>query len=289
VSIVENKAFAAEIIGGKACVLDLRALLANGAKVNIEVQLRNLGNMDRRSLFYWCREFISGINSGQDYAELPEVIAINIIDFEFMPGINEIQTSFHLWEDQHKDKMLTDALEIHFVNMFNFRRLKEKDIINNPLHRWLTFFSKETDEETIKKIIAMDTAIGKAQEKVAYVSRDAETLRLYNMRELALMDYVSGINHARREGMQEGMAIGEQKGKVIGKQEGMVIGEQKGMAIGKQEGMAIGEQKGIAIGKQEALSEYVFKLSGKGRSIEEISELTDLSVEEVNEVLNNRE
>jgi predicted transposase/invertase (TIGR01784 family) len=193
--------------------------------------------------------------------------------------------------------MLTDALEIHFVNMFNFRRLKEKDIINNPLHRWLTFFSKETDEETIKKIIAMDTAIGKAQEKVAYVSRDAETLRLYNMRELALMDYVSGINHARREGMQEGMAIGEQKGMSIGKQEGMVIGEQKGMVIGKQEGMVIGEQKGIvigkqegiAIGKQEALSEYVFKLSGKGRSIEEISELTDLSVEEVKEVLNSRE
>jgi predicted transposase/invertase (TIGR01784 family) len=102
----------------------------------------------------------------------------------------------------------------------------------------------------------MDTAIGKAQEKVAYVSRDAETLRLYNMRELALMDYVSGINHARREGMQEGMAIGE--------------------------------QKGMAIGKQEALLEYVFKLSGKGRSIEEICELTDLSVEEVKEVLNNR-
>jgi predicted transposase YdaD len=73
------------------------------------------------------------------------------------------------------------------------------------------------------------------------------------MRELALMDYVSGINHARREGM----------------------------AIGKQEGMVIGEQK--------ALSEYVFKLSGKGKSIEEISELTDLSVEEVNKVLNNRE
>jgi hypothetical protein len=171
--------------------------LADGAKVNIEVQLRNLGNMDRRSLFYWCREFISGINSGQDYAELPEVIAVN-------------------------------------------------------------------DEETIKKIIAMDTAIGKAQEKVAYVSRDAETLRLYNMRELALMDYVSGINHARREGMQEGMVIGEQKG------------------------MAIGEQKGIATGEQKALSEYVFKLSGKGKSIEEISELTDLSVEEVNEILNKR-
>ena len=126
VTVVENKAFSAEITGGKSCVLDLRATLDNGTKVNIEVQLRNLNNMDRRSLFYWSREFVRGIDSGQDYLELPDVIAINIIDFEFMPEINDIQTSFHLWEDSYRDKMLTNALEIHFVNMFKFRRLKEK-------------------------------------------------------------------------------------------------------------------------------------------------------------------
>jgi predicted transposase/invertase (TIGR01784 family) len=100
----------------------------------------------------------------------------------------------------------------------------------------------------------MDRAIDKAHEKVAFVSRDAETLRLYNMREMALMDYVSGINHARREG--------------------------------KQEGIAIGEQRGIAIGEQKALSEYVFKLARKGKSAAEISELTDLPPEEVNGILN---
>jgi predicted transposase/invertase (TIGR01784 family) len=237
--IVENKALTADMIGGKSCVLDLRALLANGTKVNIEVQLRNLGNMDRRSLFYWSREFIGGINSGQDYEELPTVIAVNIIDFEFMHGIKEVQTSFHLWEDCYKDNMLTDALEIHFVNMFKFRRLKEKDIVNNPLHRWLAFFSKETDEATIKKIIDMDRAIEKAHEKAVYVSRDPETIRLYNMRELAQIDYVSGINHARREGM------------------------------------AIGEQKGIAIGEQKALSE-ILNLLKEGKSIEEVSRLFNL-------------
>jgi predicted transposase/invertase (TIGR01784 family) len=276
VDIVENKALTAEIIGGKACVLDLRALLANGSKVNIEVQLRNLGNMDKRSLFYWSREFISGINSGQNYEELPNVIAINIIDFDFMPGLPEVHTCFHLWEDRHKNHLLTDALEIHFVNMYQFRQLKEeeKDIVNNPLHRWLTFFSKDTNDETIKKIIEMDRAISKAHEKVAFVSRDAETLRLYSMREMALMDYVSGINHARREGI----TIGEERGIIIGEQRGIIIGEQKGIAIGKQEG--------ITIGKQETLSEYVFKLSRKGKSAAEISELTDLLPEEVNRILN---
>ncbi|MDR0683244.1 MAG: Rpn family recombination-promoting nuclease/putative transposase [Dysgonamonadaceae bacterium] len=197
-------------------------------------------------------EIIGGINAGSDYVELPDVIAVNIIDFDFMPELPDVHTCFHLWEDSHKDQLLTEALEIHFVNMYRFRQLKkeEKDIVNSSLHRWLTFFSKETDEETIKKIIEMDKAIGKAHEKVAYVSRDAETLRLYNMREMALMDYVSGINHARREGI------------------------------------AIGEQKGIAIGKQEALSEYVFKLVRKGKSVAEISELTDLPPEEVNRILN---
>ena len=90
VNIIENKTLAAEILGGKTCILDLRAVLANGAKVNIEVQLADQGNMERRSLYYWSREFVGGINSGQNYAELPEVIAVNIIDFEFMPAIDEI-------------------------------------------------------------------------------------------------------------------------------------------------------------------------------------------------------
>jgi predicted transposase/invertase (TIGR01784 family) len=51
VEILENKDIPADIIGGKSCVLDVRAALENNDLVDIEVQLRNLGNMDRRSLF----------------------------------------------------------------------------------------------------------------------------------------------------------------------------------------------------------------------------------------------
>ena len=243
VSIAENTTFSAEIIGGKSCVLDLRATLDNGTKANIEVQLRNLGNMDRRSLFYWSREFVRGIGSGQDYLETPNVIAVNIIDFEFMPEISDIQTSFHLWEDCYRDKMLTDALEIHFVNMFKFRRLKKKDIENNHLHRWLSFFSKETDEATIKKIIAMDKAIKKAHEKISYISCDEDTLRLYQMRELAQMDYNVGMKNALNEGMQKGI------------------------------------QKGRKEGRQEALSE-ILKLFKEGKSIEEVNRLFNISGED---------
>jgi hypothetical protein len=50
----------------------------------------------------------------------------------------------------------------------------------------------------------MDTAIKKVHEKVSYVSNDEKAFRLYRMRELAQMDYISGINHVRCECKQEG-------------------------------------------------------------------------------------
>ena len=251
VEIEENRALTSEIIGDKYSILDLRATTKDGVKVNIEVQLRNAGNMDRRSLFYWSREYVRGIEAGQDYGELPAVIAINIVDFDFIP-VNETHTSFHLWEDRHKDVMLTDALEIHFLSMAKFRQLGNSDIVNNRLHRWLAFFDRDTDEETLKKIIKMDSSIAKAQEKIAFVTRDKNALRDYQMREMALSDRTSSLNYARREGI------------------------------------AIGEQQGIRKGRQEALSQYVFRLLGKGKSIEEIRDLTDLPAEDLNEILNNR-
>lgn len=50
----------------------------------------------------------------------------------------------------------------------------------------------------------MDTAIYKANEKMAFLANDKETLRLYNMREMAQIDYNSGMRKARDEGKIEG-------------------------------------------------------------------------------------
>ncbi|MDR1933729.1 MAG: Rpn family recombination-promoting nuclease/putative transposase [Spirochaetales bacterium] len=213
VEILENKIFTAEILGNKSSVLDIRAVLPDGTKTNIEVQLRNLGNMDKRSLFYWCLEYIQGIEAGQDYLELPNVIAINIVNFQFINSQN-FHTTFHLWEDTDKDCLLTDALEIHFVDMAKFRRLGKKDIKQDPLHRWLSYFDKDSPPEIVEEVIKMDQAIQKAQEKVSHVSLDKEALRAYKMREMALSDWTSGINYAKQEGLQKGLQAGRQESKL---------------------------------------------------------------------------
>jgi len=95
VDIQESKYILKDIIDGKSCILDVLAVFEDGTKVNIEVQIRDEHNMDRRSLFYWSRVYSKSLNEGLDYKELSNVIAINIVDFNF-PKQGSFHTCFHL-------------------------------------------------------------------------------------------------------------------------------------------------------------------------------------------------
>ncbi|WP_157078687.1 Rpn family recombination-promoting nuclease/putative transposase, partial [Methanobrevibacter filiformis] len=81
IEIVENTEITPDVLGDKSCVLDVRAKTADGTKIEIEVQLANEYNMIKRLLYYWSREFVVNLDSGDKYQELPKVIAIGILDF----------------------------------------------------------------------------------------------------------------------------------------------------------------------------------------------------------------
>jgi predicted transposase/invertase (TIGR01784 family) len=166
VKIVENRSLSPEQLGSKAAVLDLRALAETDArkniKVNVEVQLKDLRNMTERSLYYWAREYAAGIKEGEDYGELPRVVTVNIVNFDHVK-LERFHTSFHLREDSRPEYVLTEMLEIHFLNMVRFRRLKGKGGGKSPLERWLTFFDERATEAELREAIGMEAAIGKAR------------------------------------------------------------------------------------------------------------------------------
>jgi predicted transposase/invertase (TIGR01784 family) len=212
VEILESTDLPAEMAGGKAGKLDALARLADNTKVDIEVQLANQYNMERRSLNYWARYYTRGIEAGQDYGLLPAVIGINILDFGYI-RLEEFHTSFHIYEDRHKEYMLTDALELHFLDMVKFRREREKDIENDALQRWLVYFDKHSPIKLIEEVLRMDAAIQEMQEKIEWIQRNPELFRAYLSYEKAASDEVTRINGARREGRQEGRREGKREEK----------------------------------------------------------------------------
>ena len=209
VEIIENKTFTPEVLGDKSATLDVRAVLHGTTKVNVEVQLRNKRNMERRSLFYWSREYSQSLKSGQDYMELPDVIAVNIVNYNF-PRTAHYHSCFHLREDTERDIILSGALEIHFINMVQYRK-KMRGRLDDPLGRWLAWFDAGSPPELIREAVKMDEAIQTADERIAYVTEDEESVRAYWRRQMALSDRTSEINYARDEGIAQGRAEERQR------------------------------------------------------------------------------
>ena len=219
VKILENKSFSADKVGDKSVIFDVRAVLLNGVKVNVEVQLRNHHNMDKRSLFYWSKEYSSSFKAGQDYNELPNVIAINIVNFDY-PQVKQFHTCFHLCEARHRNLILTDALEIHYLNMVQFRKHGRDKTLQDPLCRWLAWFDKNSPPELLAEVLKMDNAIQEADERMVYVTGDEDAIRAYEMRFMALCDHTSQMNYATEVGHKRGLRKGLKRGLKIGKAEG---------------------------------------------------------------------
>ena len=79
------------------------------------------------------------------------------------------------------------------------------------------------------------------------------------------------------KGIAEGKAEGLAEGIAKGKEEGL----SEGMIKGKAEGLAEGIEKGLAQGIKENQLSTARKMLQLGMSIEEISEITGLTKEEV--------
>jgi predicted transposase/invertase (TIGR01784 family) len=229
VKILENKTFTPEVKGDKSSTFDVRAVLSSGARVNVEVQLRNCHNMGKRSLYYWSREFSGSLAAGQDYSELPDVISINIVDYDY-PSARNFHSSFHLWEDAERELLLTGALEIHFLNMVRYR--KQGGVMDKPLDRWLTWFDAGSPPELVAEVVKMDEAIQVADDRLMYVTEDKEAARAYWRHQMALSDRTSELNYARDEGLREGVERGIEQGIEQGVERGMETVARNALAKG---------------------------------------------------------
>ncbi|MDP4144934.1 MAG: Rpn family recombination-promoting nuclease/putative transposase [Bacillota bacterium] len=208
VDFIDKKLNDEDILDEKIGILDVRVKTNEGTQINIEIQMINQYNMVKRTLFYWSKLYTSQIKKGGKYRELQKTITINILNFDYI-DIEKFHTTYHLYEDEIK-KMLTDILEVHFIEIPKF--IKEQPNERDALHRWLMFLIKPN--KAVLEVIEMaDPAIRKAHNVLEILSRDPETIRLAELRAKAIMDEMDNIEGAREEGKREGREEGKREGK----------------------------------------------------------------------------
>ena len=124
------------------------------------------------------------------------------MDFNYL-GTKKYHNSFHLWEDTEKEYLLSDLVEIHFIELPKFRKMYEKHSDNIALDRWLLFLQQDVSKEKLEELVEMDLGIKMAEKKLERLSSDPETIALYQAREDAAHERANLISTGVQQGINE--------------------------------------------------------------------------------------
>ena len=240
----------------KLGILDLEAEINEEKKIDVEIQLIEKESFTERLLYYYAKLYGNEIKRGKTYDSYKKVVIIAILDFELeiTKGIEKMETKWRIREDENTKLILTDALEIHIIELSKIKREYKKNKENRKV-QWMMFLDNPNTEE-VEEIMEENKEIREAVVEVHKMSKDEKIRKLAELREKAIMDE------------KEIYSTGYHKGEKLG----YIKGEKSGYSKGHLEGE---KNEKIKIAKI---------LKAKGMSKEEISEITKLTIKEIEEI-----
>ena len=239
----------------KTIRLDVRADIGNRNYVDIEIQVRNTGEIIDRGVQYLCNmmaeNFKKHLNKKLDSYAYPKVIGIWILKENISDAIGPVnEMSFARLRNKYNDyKNVTDKIRMFTIELKKFdpKTSDKRDL----LYAWLKFLTNTADKETLK-----EKKIHKAYDTLMKVSADDEVREISRLREETEYNRVSEQNTALKQGREEGLIEGEK----------------------------IGIEKGRAAERAKAAAEKIEmarKMVADGLPVEVVSKYSGLSVDEI--------
>ncbi|WP_425449786.1 Rpn family recombination-promoting nuclease/putative transposase [Dethiothermospora halolimnae] len=249
----------------KLSIMDIKVETEKGELIDIEVQINNVDNYRKRSLYYWSKLYGETINEAQAYETLKKCVVVNILDFKLFDNTDRYHNKFKIMEEKEKFE-LTDDLEIHYIELEKFNDSKNIKKMND-LEKWITFIKdagEKEKREIVKDIRKNSEVINMAGRMLEELSADEKARQLYLAREKALLDQKSAMVYQKiklKEAEEKGM--------------------QRGLEKGIEKGLEKGIEKGIEKGKKEEKILVARQALQKGIDIDTVVDITELDREEV--------
>ncbi len=189
----------------KTSLLDIHGVCKDGTAVSVEIQVDKLDVMGKRSLFYWTRLY-PRLMRGEDYTQLRRTVCINILDYELFPdeATPDYHNCFGVLNKRHPQHVLTDDMEIHFVEIPKWERNRPKDWKQmTHLERWLAYFSRKTTDEELEAMAMNDPMMQEALKAEHMFMLDPALISAYDEAENARRDQAARDSQVRNEGRMD--------------------------------------------------------------------------------------
>ena len=196
-------------------ILDLDIELEDGEIVNVEMQLNDYKNIERRTCFYASKKIVEQLEPRGKYEDIKRVIVIAILDYNLTDlGDYIIETERVI--TNHKEYKLNNVVKYYYIELEKFRKNPNMEDVRN---QWLAFIDMERGDllEMAKK---ENKEIEEAVEEYEVLTGDEEIKRLAEIRLMSELEEKSALASARAKGEAEGRKIGEEEGRKLGQIEG---------------------------------------------------------------------
>lgn len=247
-------------------------LIENSKKELIIIEIQDTQEYDyfQRILYGTSKVIAEHIESGNKYEAIRKVISITIAYFDLGHGEDYVYHGTTVFRGIHKNDMLT--LSKKQIKLYNkmvpqelypeywILKVGEFDgVVKDKLDEWMYFLKTA---ELQPKFSAK--GLKAASEKLDSMQLSDDELKVYRHFVRRLSDIASYENNRRIEREEFIEKLLEEKTKEA---------EEKGM------------EKGMEKGEENKTKETILKLHHKGKSTQEISDLLDLSVEYITQIL----
>ena len=270
--------------------VDIKARNSKGEIILVEIQQTREADYLQRMLFGVAKAITEHMSRGNAYEQVKKVFSINILYFKLGEGTDYLYhgqttlTGVHdgdmlsLTEHEREDLKVVSPEDV-FPEYYVIRVNEFDKLATNPLEEWVRYLKDE--------YINPDTTapgLKEAKERLEFLRMTPEQQRAYDhyvdtqVRDADV--YRTMILEATIEGRKQGRVEGRAEGKAEGIQQGRAEGIQQGRAEGIQQGRAEGRAEGII----ENQRENARRMKAKGYAIEDIAEITGLTVEQVSEI-----
>ena len=199
---------------GKLIVLDIRAIDVSGRHYNIEMQITDQLDYEKRALYYWSDIYAKQLSEGSKYSELKKTIGIHVLNFDLLDE-PDFHNRYYVTNHKSKKRAFSD-LELHTIELKKFDT--EITQVKTTLERWATFlnkaytFKKDTLPPTLE-----DPMLKKAAHVLDTLNLDDEERLLYEGQLKWLRDEEAGIDKAYARGVAAGeelLKVEKQKAEV---------------------------------------------------------------------------
>ena len=207
-----DKELTKEEFSDKTGILDVKLKLTDGTVINIEIQASWNASFVKRTLFYWAKMYTADFKAGDSYDKLHRCIAINIIADGFR--LNDAIHSQYLLQEKTAHTILTDVLEIHFLDLQAAKRAKAEGNAKgnrSQLINWLRFIGA-TDKKERAMIATTSPVLQMLNEKIDVLTLSPIERKLYESR-MKLKSDITTISETQfNAGVERGLAEGEARG-----------------------------------------------------------------------------